>query len=55
MSPTDVTKILERLASIEAKLDAEKDLKGRVRRLELGVVGIAAVLAKDAAKAMGLF
>jgi hypothetical protein len=54
MSPPDVVKILERLATIEAKLDADQDLKGRMRRVELATVAIFGVLLQDAAKAMGV-
>lgn len=60
MTPTDVTKILERLAVIETKLDsvkidASEDRKdrtteaGRVRRLELVVISLIATWGADAA------
>lgn len=54
MSPTDVTKILERLARIETKIDGGKDQAGRIRRLELTVVALLAYTVKEAAKAAGV-
>lgn len=49
MSTGDVTKILERLAVIETKLDQQAQIVGRVRRLELVIVAIVAALGIDAA------
>jgi hypothetical protein len=49
MSTADVTKILERLAVIETKLDAQSQMTTRVRRLELVIVAIVAALGIDAA------
>lgn len=49
MSSADVTTILERLAVIETKLDAQSQVVGRVRRLELVIVAILAALGADAA------
>lgn len=45
MSTADVTKILERLASIEAKLDGRDDHENRLRSLEQWRSGLAGVLA----------
>lgn len=49
MTPNDVTKILERLAVIETKLDAQGEIVNRVRRLEIVIVAIVAALGADAA------
>lgn len=49
MTPSDVTKILERLAVIETKLDAQGEVVGRVRRLEIVIVAMIAALTADAA------
>lgn len=49
MSGNDVSTILERLAIIETKLDAQSAIVNRVRRLELVIVGIVAALGADAA------
>lgn len=49
MTTADVTKILERLAVIETKLDAQAQVVGRVRRLEIIIAAIVAALGADAA------
>jgi len=54
VTATDVTRILERLSVIEAKMDAGKDMSARLRRTELAIVAIIAYVVKDAAPAAGI-
>ena len=54
VTATDVTRILERLSVIEAKMDAGKDMSARLRRTELAIVAIIAYVVKDAARAAGI-
>lgn len=47
MSADDVTKILARLAVLESKLDSMTSVDPRVRRLEITVVVLICMTAKD--------
>lgn len=57
VTPSDVSKILERLARIEAQLQAREDVEERLRKCERWQAGLAAVVALIALElqAVGVF